>query len=167
MVLTVLINIAVRGLESLDKRYNFNELICRALCKRKLKSSLNVGKRRADDKPSIPTVDTEMEGPTSDVQNEIALSTTTDKDRNDVTSIPDVDIPAGENSDSEPEEAEIARQLAETSDLKQLRRMGILSCLAMAMHNVPEGLAAFVATTADPSFGAAIAVATIYITRDS
>ena len=157
IVLTVLINTAVHGLELLDRRYDFKELIRGAFCRRK--PSLNVANGRANDKPSIPTVDTdlEVEGPTSNVENEIVLSTPTDKNHNDASSIPDVEAPAVEMSEFE--DTEIARELAETNDLKQLRRMGILSCLAIGMHNVPEGLATFVATTADPSFGAALAIA--------
>lgn len=36
---------------------------------------------------------------------------------------------------------------------------GLMSGLAIALHNFPEGLATFVATIADPSAGLAIAVA--------
>ncbi|KAG2482290.1 hypothetical protein HYH03_018775 [Edaphochlamys debaryana] len=40
-----------------------------------------------------------------------------------------------------------------------LARMGLLSALAIGLHNLPEGLATFVGTLADPSAGIAIAVA--------
>jgi zinc transporter ZupT len=40
-----------------------------------------------------------------------------------------------------------------------LARTGLLSALAVGIHNLPEGLASFAATMASPSAGAAIAVA--------
>ncbi len=40
-----------------------------------------------------------------------------------------------------------------------LKRMGILTALAIAIHNFPEGLATFTAALSDPSLGIAIAVA--------
>lgn len=36
---------------------------------------------------------------------------------------------------------------------------GVLSALAVGLHNLPEGLATFVGTVADPRAGAAIALA--------
>ena len=39
------------------------------------------------------------------------------------------------------------------SDFKKLRRMGVLTGLAVALHNFPEGLATFIATLANPSLG--------------
>lgn len=41
----------------------------------------------------------------------------------------------------------------------QLYRMGIMSAIAIAIHNFPEGLATFTATLRDPSLGIPIAVA--------
>lgn len=38
-------------------------------------------------------------------------------------------------------------------DVNKLRRMGVLTGLAIAIHNFPEGLATFVATLSDPSLG--------------
>jgi ZIP family zinc transporter len=40
-----------------------------------------------------------------------------------------------------------------------LHRMGMLAVLAVGLHNLPEGLATFVATLASPSMGLSIAVA--------
>jgi ZIP family zinc transporter len=40
-----------------------------------------------------------------------------------------------------------------------LHRMGLLTALAIGLHNLPEGLATFVAAVDDPSLGAALAVA--------
>jgi len=44
-------------------------------------------------------------------------------------------------------------------DQKRLQMTGLLTGIAIAIHNFPEGLATFVAAMADPSLGAAIAVA--------
>ena len=41
----------------------------------------------------------------------------------------------------------------------KLRRIGILTALALAIHNFPEGVATFVATLEDPTLGLTIAVA--------
>lgn len=41
----------------------------------------------------------------------------------------------------------------------KLMRMGVMSALAIAIHNFPEGLATFTAALKDPSLGVAIAVA--------
>lgn len=42
---------------------------------------------------------------------------------------------------------------------KKLMRMGVLTALAIAIHNFPEGLATFATALRDPSLGIAIAVA--------
>jgi zinc transporter, ZIP family len=42
---------------------------------------------------------------------------------------------------------------------KRLKRMGLMTALAIAIHNFPEGLATFVATLDDPAVGASMAVA--------
>ena len=42
---------------------------------------------------------------------------------------------------------------------KKLERMGLVTALAIGIHNFPEGLATFVATLDDPVVGAALAVA--------
>ncbi|MDG5799032.1 zinc transporter ZupT [Marinilabiliaceae bacterium ANBcel2] len=42
---------------------------------------------------------------------------------------------------------------------KKLMRMGVLTALAITIHNFPEGLATFTAAVADPNLGVAIAVA--------
>lgn len=63
---------------------------------------------------------------------------------------------------SHQEEADTAMILAnvsDASDVKRLKRTGVLTCLAIAIHNFPEGLATFVATTSSPTFGAALAIA--------
>ncbi|XP_065903339.1 zinc transporter ZupT-like isoform X2 [Dysidea avara] len=42
---------------------------------------------------------------------------------------------------------------------KSLHKMGLLTCLAIGIHNFPEGIATFVATLSSPSLGAALAIA--------
>ena len=42
---------------------------------------------------------------------------------------------------------------------KQLKNMGIMTAVAIGLHNFPEGLATFVAALADPKLGVALAVA--------
>ena len=46
-----------------------------------------------------------------------------------------------------------------TPDKGSLRRMGVLTGLAIGLHNLPKGLATFVATLSSPSFGGALAIA--------
>ncbi len=47
----------------------------------------------------------------------------------------------------------------ESHDFGKLRRMGVFTALAIAIHNFPEGLATFTAALTDPGLGIAIAVA--------
>eukprot|EP00281_Chroomonas_sp_CCMP1168_P033385 CAMPEP_0206256190 /NCGR_PEP_ID=MMETSP0047_2-20121206/24636_1 /ASSEMBLY_ACC=CAM_ASM_000192 /TAXON_ID=195065 /ORGANISM="Chroomonas mesostigmatica_cf, Strain CCMP1168" /LENGTH=411 /DNA_ID=CAMNT_0053682615 /DNA_START=6 /DNA_END=1241 /DNA_ORIENTATION=+ len=56
---------------------------------------------------------------------------------------------------------EVAMGTDEQADMakKKLMSTGLLTGVAIAIHNFPEGLATFVAAMADPSLGAAIAVA--------
>merc|ERR1712232_1124782 len=42
---------------------------------------------------------------------------------------------------------------------RRLQHMGIMTAVAIALHNFPEGLATFVATLADPSVGLMLAIA--------
>lgn len=42
---------------------------------------------------------------------------------------------------------------------EKLHRMGLVTALAIGLHNFPEGLATFVATLADPAVGVALAIA--------
>ena len=55
--------------------------------------------------------------------------------------------------------AELQKMLESESEKKKLARMGMLTALAIGIHNFPEGLATFMATLADPTVGAALAVA--------
>ena len=44
-------------------------------------------------------------------------------------------------------------------DPRSLQKMGLLTCLAIGIHNFPEGIATFVATLSSPALGAALALA--------
>ncbi|NCC64100.1 MAG: zinc transporter ZupT [Spirochaetia bacterium] len=56
------------------------------------------------------------------------------------------DVPGDENS-------------KKLHDESRLKRMGLFSALAIAIHNFPEGLATFMAAIADPTLGVTIAIA--------
>ena len=47
----------------------------------------------------------------------------------------------------------------DSKDTRALKRMGVMTAIAIAIHNFPEGLVTFIATLHDPSVGLAIAVA--------
>ena len=68
----------------------------------------------------------------------------------------------GQPPSCQEEEADTAMILANSSDvgdLRRLKRTGVLTGLAIGLHNFPEGLATFVATMSSPSFGAALTIA--------
>ncbi len=70
----------------------------------------------------------------------------------------DMAIPSYEN----PHEAHRIDDLGQKSQAKEyveLRRTGLFTALAIAIHNFPEGLATFTAALKDPLLGAPIAVA--------
>ena len=46
-----------------------------------------------------------------------------------------------------------------TDNERRLMRMGLFSALAIAIHNIPEGLATFMGALSDPALGVSIAVA--------
>jgi len=66
-------------------------------------------------------------------------------------------IPSAEN----PHEIRMVESMqdSQTSENPKLMRMGIVTALAIAIHNFPEGLATFTAALSDPGLGIAIAVA--------
>lgn len=69
-------------------------------------------------------------------------------------------VPSAEN----PHEAHKVEEMsddkrAEAHKKGKLMRMGLMSALAIAIHNFPEGLATFTSALKDPSLGIAIAVA--------
>lgn len=67
-------------------------------------------------------------------------------------------IPDYENP-HEPKNIEDIKVTEEERKRLKLKRMGLLSALAIAIHNFPEGLATFSAALHDPTLGISIAVA--------
>lgn len=65
------------------------------------------------------------------------------------------DVTEMEGLDSAPEK----RPLTEAEKNHKLHRMGVLSALAIAIHNFPEGLATFISALTDPAQGVVIAIA--------
>jgi ZIP family zinc transporter len=74
-----------------------------------------------------------------------------------VIGIIDRAIPAPENP-HEPKTAENV-ELAQKTDDRRLLRMGLMTAIAIAIHNFPEGLATLVAALSEPTRGVAVAVA--------
>jgi ZIP family zinc transporter len=65
-------------------------------------------------------------------------------------------VPSFEN----PHEVHSPQEMSESEvRAKSLYRMGILSALAIAIHNFPEGLATFTSTLRDPTLGIPVGVA--------
>ncbi len=56
------------------------------------------------------------------------------------------------------EKLDLIKEGNDTENMK-LKRMGMFSALAIAIHNFPEGLATFAAALADPALGLSIAIA--------
>lgn len=73
----------------------------------------------------------------------------------------DVALPHGDNPHEQPTEAEAAPLHAGAPAVppSRLRRMALLTALAIAIHNFPEGLATFLAALENPGVGLAIAIA--------
>jgi ZIP family zinc transporter len=67
-------------------------------------------------------------------------------------------VPSYENP-HEPKLVEDIKDPSEFIKKKELKRMGLFSALAIAIHNFPEGLATFTGALKDPSLGLSIAVA--------
>ena len=53
----------------------------------------------------------------------------------------------------------IDKYLLENKDNNKLYRVGIISMLAIILHNIPEGIATFMASTTDISLGISLAIA--------
>ncbi len=65
-------------------------------------------------------------------------------------------VPEGEN----PHEMHNVEEMCDTGCKEQkLMRLGLLSAMAIAIHNFPEGIATFMATLNDPTLGIPIAIA--------
>lgn len=67
----------------------------------------------------------------------------------------DYKVPIHEN----PHIAHLPQEMAQRIDTAALRRAGVLTALAIGIHNFPEGIATFMATIDNPSLGITIAVA--------
>lgn len=67
-------------------------------------------------------------------------------------------VPEGEDHIEKFKDPEGRKNLTD-KELKSLRRMGILTALAIAIHNFPEGLVTFVGALQDPTLGVTIAAA--------
>jgi zinc transporter, ZIP family len=67
-------------------------------------------------------------------------------------------VPSAENP-HEPHKVEDMDKKPKNMDKARLMRMGVMTAVAIAIHNFPEGLATFTAAVKDPSLGIAIAVA--------
>ena len=70
----------------------------------------------------------------------------------------DIENPVG-TSIEEDSSATITKQNETSLNDDKLTRMGLMTALAIGLHNFPEGIATFVATLEDPRVGAALAVA--------
>jgi len=64
--------------------------------------------------------------------------------------------PANEGQDNT---CSVAAKKLKNADDKELNEMGIMTAVAIGLHNLPEGLATLVAALDDPAVGAALAVA--------
>ena len=72
-----------------------------------------------------------------------------------VIAIIDKLVPESEN----PHEVKSVESMTSENSEKSLMRMGIMSALAIGIHNFPEGIATFTAALRDPHLGIGIAVA--------
>lgn len=72
--------------------------------------------------------------------------------------VPEAENPHEFKTDIKDFEASVSKIEASKKDNK-LYRVGIMSALALAIHNFPEGIATFVAGLSDPQLGISIAVA--------
>mmetsp|Transcript_16934 Transcript_16934/g.64489 ORF Transcript_16934/g.64489 Transcript_16934/m.64489 type:complete len:375 (-) Transcript_16934:162-1286(-) len=82
-------------------------------------------------------------------------------DANTIEAI-ELDFPLRRNAAEEETKQDFgfrAMKKAEQSEEAKLKRMGVMTALAIGLHNFPEGLATFVATLDDPSVGISLAIA--------
>jgi len=66
-------------------------------------------------------------------------------------------VPAADNPHEQRDVNEINK--GQTYDASSLYRMGLLSALAITIHNFPEGIATFASSVKDPTLGISIAIA--------
>jgi zinc transporter ZupT len=72
---------------------------------------------------------------------------------------PDIISVSVSENDSRAEDKMQLSSLSYVHEPNELLRMGFLSAVVIFLHNIPEGLATFVTTIADPHAGAAVAFA--------
>eukprot|EP01063_Lacrimia_lanifica_P013835 TRINITY_DN2043_c1_g1_i2.p2 TRINITY_DN2043_c1_g1~~TRINITY_DN2043_c1_g1_i2.p2 ORF type:complete len:408 (+),score=153.44 TRINITY_DN2043_c1_g1_i2:59-1282(+) len=70
-----------------------------------------------------------------------------------------MNVAATEQSPEGTQESEGAASVEDLKKNPQLEKMGLMTALALGLHNFPEGFATFIATLEEPSLGAALAVA--------
>lgn len=73
--------------------------------------------------------------------------------------VPDFENPHEAHTVSELDQPAEATDNSKNMSAARLHRMGLLSALAIGIHNFPEGLATFIAALKDPTLGVSIAVA--------
>ena len=64
-------------------------------------------------------------------------------------------IPSYEN----PHEAGLVEEMEHADENHKLHRLGLLTAVAIGIHNFPEGIATFFAAMTDPAVGISVAVA--------
>ncbi len=64
-------------------------------------------------------------------------------------------VPSYEN----PHEAGLVEEMHEPDDARKLQRLGLLTALAIGIHNFPEGIATFFAALSHPTVGLSVAIA--------
>lgn len=70
------------------------------------------------------------------------------------------DIEKAATSESSKEDEHLQEVIKDTvKDSQELKRTGIFSALAIAIHNFPEGMATFISALSDPKLGVTIAIA--------
>eukprot|EP00475_Leptophrys_vorax_P002630 TRINITY_DN1147_c0_g1_i1.p1 TRINITY_DN1147_c0_g1~~TRINITY_DN1147_c0_g1_i1.p1 ORF type:complete len:331 (-),score=103.81 TRINITY_DN1147_c0_g1_i1:134-1126(-) len=92
------------------------------------------------------------------IQNEVQMTSTAPEDIK-TAEFPIADEIATNNAVATGDEAMIKGELNSKRDNAKLLRAGLFTALAIGLHNIPEGLATFVATVANPTLGGSVAVA--------
>jgi len=70
-------------------------------------------------------------------------------------------IPHGDEVVKSIEDTPKNQKALDIGDEKELKRTGIMSAIALAIHNFPEGIITFMAAVFDPAMGIAIAIAIV------
>ena len=70
-------------------------------------------------------------------------------------------IPHGDEVVKSIEDTQESKKAINIGDEKELKRTGIMSATALAIHNFPEGIITFMAAIFDPAMGIAIAIAIV------